>query len=341
MHYLVYSSVSRVFSYTLPHVPYILSALSVLYIFANIAVRKASGVFVDGLYFVASAWIGYVFLLFSSVVLYELIHLTLRRDSRLVLALFLTSAFLLATYALIQGSIITTRTYTIPLQNLREPLRIVHLSDIHVGTVHQEKYLTEIVEKTNSENPDIVLITGDLFDGSAKIDITMLEPLNNLTARTFFSHGNHELYEGLEEVRNTLEDHKLELLENTAVSYKGVQIVGVNDRQALRENETLASVLEGIQESGNEPRLLMYHTPSDWSVARDNGVSIMFSGHTHNGQVFPFTLLVRLFFHYINGLYQEDGAYLHVSPGSGTWGPPMRLGSQNQITVFNLIPNSN
>ncbi|HCC05097.1 TPA: hypothetical protein DEP58_02205 [Patescibacteria group bacterium] len=67
---------------------------------------------------------------------------------------------------------------------------------------------------------------------------------------------------------------------------------------------------------------------------------MMFSGHTHNGQIFPFTLLVRMFFTYINGLYENEGKYLHVSPGTGTWGPPMRLGSHNQITLFDLQPET-
>jgi predicted MPP superfamily phosphohydrolase len=67
----------------------------------------------------------------------------------------------------------------------------------------------------------------------------------------------------------------------------------------------------------------------------------MLSGHTHGGQIFPFTLLVKLFYPYIRGVYEEEGKYLHVSPGTGTWGPPMRLGSNNQITLLELVPAKN
>jgi uncharacterized protein len=339
MHWLVYASMSRVFSVTVPHWPFILGILSITYFLASFGVRKLDGVIVDGFYFITATWLGYIFLLFSLVLVYEIFHVVTKYDSRVILGSLLCIAVLLGTYALVQGRVLTTRTYALTVQNLTEPLRVVHLSDIHVGTVHQKKYLTEIIEKTNELNPDIVLVTGDLFDGSAEIDTSILLPLNDLTARSFFSHGNHELYEGLDAVRDTLQTLDLELLENTAVEYKGVQIIGVNDRQSLTKDQTLGSILASLPQAENQPRLLMYHTPSDWSVARDAGITMMFSGHTHNGQIFPFTLLVRIFFPYINGLYEEEGKYLHVSPGTGTWGPPMRLGSHNQITVFDLQPS--
>jgi predicted MPP superfamily phosphohydrolase len=301
-------------------------------------VRTLTGAVVDGFYFISAPWLGYIYLLISFVLVYEIMHFATKYDSRVVLGSLLFIAFTLGSYALMQGRMLTTKTYTLTAQDLNEPLRIVHLSDMHVGTVHQRKYLTEIVEKTNELKPDIVLVTGDLFDGSAEIDASILLPLNDLTARSFFSNGNHELYEGLDRVRTTLQDLDLELLENKAVEYKGVQIIGVNDKQSLSKEQTLGSILAGLPRNENQPRLLMYHSPSDWSVAKEQGVTMMFSGHTHNGQIFPFTLLVRIFFRYINGLYEDSGSYLHVSPGTGTWGPPMRLGSHNQITVFDLQP---
>jgi len=338
MHWLVYASVSRVFSFTLSHWPFILGALSISYFLASFGVRKMNGAIVDSFYYVTATWLGYIFLLFSVVLIYEVVHFVTKYDSRVILGSLLCIALLLGSYALMQGRVLTTRTYALTIQNLKEPLRIVQLSDIHVGTVHQKKYLAEIVEKTNKFKPDIVLITGDLFDGSADIDASVLLPLNNIIARTFFSNGNHELYEGLDQVRNTLQELDIELLENTTVEYKGVQIIGVNDKQSLAKDQTLSSILAQLPMVENQPRLLMYHSPLDWGVAREQGIAMMFSGHTHNGQIFPFTLLVRIFFTYINGLYDVDGKYLHVSPGTGTWGPPMRLGTHNQITVFDLQP---
>ena len=84
----------------------------------------------------------------------------------------------------------------------------------------------------------------------------------------------------------------------------------------------------------------MYHSPVHWDEAREHGVDLMLSGHTHNGQVFPFTWLVKIFYPYIKGVYEKDGMYLHVSPGTGTWGPPMRLGSRNQVVLIELVPEN-
>lgn len=339
MHWLVYATLSRVFSVSIPNWTYILSFLSISYILASFGVRMIQSRLTDWFYFIASTWLGFVFLFFSVVLVYTLVHVLTGIDSKVILSCLLSLALLSGIYALVQGRTITTRTYTISLENLSNPLRIVHLSDIHVGTVHQKKYLKEIVERANDLNPDIVLITGDLFDGSANIDTAILTPLNNLNARSFFSNGNHEEYEGLDKVRETLKGLDLELLENESVEYKGVSIVGVNDKQSLHNGNSLASILESLSYDKNTPTLLMYHTPVDWDTAKSHDIDVMFSGHTHNGQLFPFTLLVRIAFSKITGLYSNDGKYLHISPGTGTWGPPMRLGSRNQITLIELSPH--
>jgi predicted MPP superfamily phosphohydrolase len=136
-------------------------------------------------------------------------------------------------------------------------------------------------------------------------------------------------------VKETIKNLDLRLLDNEMVLENGVQIIGVNDRQSLH-GTNLASILDGLAIDTGVPALLMYHSPADWAVARKHGVDLMLSGHTHNGQIYPFNLLVRIFFKYVNGLYEEEGKHLHVSPGTGTWGPPMRLGSRNQVTLITL-----
>jgi predicted MPP superfamily phosphohydrolase len=166
----------------------------------------------------------------------------------------------------------------------------------------------------------------------------MLTPLDDLQAPAYFSYGNHEEYEGLPLVKETIKGLRLELLDNRFVDWNGIEIIGVNDVQSLRDGETLDSVLRSLPLSTARPKILMYHTPVDWEVARQHGVTLMLSGHTHNGQVFPFTLLVRAAFKYVKGLFSQDGKYLHVTPGTGTWGPPMRLGSRNQVTIIELQP---
>ena len=338
MHWVIYLSASRVFASSLPHWFLVLAILSATYLLASIGVRIFQHVTADWFYFLAATWLGVIFLTFSLVVLYEVIHFVTSYESVTVFSGLLIASIIFSAFALFQGRSISVREYTLRIKGLEKPLEIVHLSDIHVGTVHQKKYLEEIVTRTNKLSPDMVLVTGDLFDGSAPVDESILLPLNELNTRSFFSTGNHEVYEDLNKVRETISNLDMQLLENESVEFGGVQLIGVNDKQGLPKGETLGSVLDTISVRNDIPSVLMYHTPVEWDTARAQGIDVMLSGHTHNGQLFPFTILVRLAFTYINGLHEIHGQYLHVSPGTGTWGPPMRLGSRNQITLIHLLP---
>ena len=337
VHWVAYIPIARVFNVSFPHAPLVLGVLAASYFLASLGVRTLNSMVTDWLYFATATWLGVIFLLFSFVLVYQLTHVATGFDSRLVLGCLLVLVLTLSAYALVHGRQLIVRELTVSIEGLSAPIRLVHLSDIHVGTVHQKKYLERVVALTNEQKPDLVLVTGDLFDGSAPIDKEILTPLNGLTAPSYFSNGNHEEYEGLERVKKTIDNLDMQLLDNELVEQGELQIVGVNDRQSLRTT-TLASVLSSLPIDSDRPTLLMYHTPVDWDVAREHGADLMLSGHTHNGQLHPFNLLVRLFFKYINGLYEVDGQYLHVSPGTGTWGPPMRLGSRNTITVITLDP---
>jgi hypothetical protein len=338
LHYVVYVVFARAFSLEIPWWGFILGILSLSYLLASIAVRTVSSIVADWFYFLSATWLGFIFLLFSGIVTYEVVHVVTGHESQLFLGLIAGGVIIAGIYALIAGRELTTQYYSIEFPSLQNSIRFVHLSDIHIGTVHQKKYLQRVVDGTNALNPDFILVTGDLFDGSAPIEEDILEPLHAFTAPSFFSNGNHEEYEGLDKVRRTLSGFPMKQLENESVVVGNVEIIGVDDRQSIKRGTRLRDVLESIPRRSALVRILMYHTPVEWKDAQDAGVDIMVSGHTHNGQIFPFTLLVRLFFKHINGLYSENGKYLHVSPGTGTWGPPMRLGSRNQITLIELVP---
>jgi hypothetical protein len=338
MHWTVYVSLTSAFDTTLPNAYPLLTALSASYLVASLLVRKVGGAVADGIYFVAATWLGTIFILFSLQLISLIFSLVTGISSLWLSGSLFIFGLNLAAYAIWNGRRLTVKEYTIPLKNLTKSLRMVHLSDIHIGTVHQTRFLERVVALTNEQTPDLVCITGDLFDGSVAIDESILAPLNTLVAPTFFSNGNHEEYEGLNHVRETLGHIKVELLENRHVVHKGIQIIGVNDRQSLRRSETLSGILDSLKLDATLPTILMYHTPVEWDAARAKGVGLMLSGHTHNGQIYPFTLLVRLFFKYVVHLYEKDGHYLHITPGTGTWGPPMRLGSNNQVTVLHLVP---
>ena len=340
MHYLAYRPYSRVYNLNFEHWKLALLLLALSYFLASIGVRFIPNLVTRWFYILASVWLGVLVLLFSTSLIYELIRWITKQDHKILLQSLLVLTLLLSIYGIYNAHRLTITRFSISLPNLVRPLKIVQLSDIHVGTVNRAEFLERIVSAVNQEQPDLVMITGDMFDGSSRIDLDSLAPLDNIAAKTYFSIGNHEIYENLDRVRDAISHTKIELLENKKVEQLGIQIVGVNDPQERALKSKLGSILRELQLDPEKPTILMYHPPHSWQSARDSGVDLMLSGHTHNGQIFPFNLVVKAFYPKIYGLYMADNKYLYTTSGTGTWGPPMRIGSNNEIVVITLVPLS-
>ncbi len=288
------------------------------------------------LYGAASIWLGLVFLLLSILLVYEVFRFIVPLQPQAAAFAITGIAAALCVYGIINALFLTVKTVEIPMTGLDKPLKIVQLSDIHVGTIHNSGFLTRIVDKTNALSPDLVLITGDMFDGIGPVNRQTVEPLARLQAKTYFVIGNHERYDDMDKIQTILPAAGVEILRNRIVDFRGVQIVGVD--APVRDGEKNNPVIGQLHVDRNRPSILMYHIPVGIDEAVGAGIKLQLSGHTHNGQLFPFTLLVRLFYKYTQGLYTINGMNLYVSPGTGTWGPPLRIGSSNEITLINLVP---
>jgi hypothetical protein len=305
--------------------------LSSSYLIAMGLLRLSENFFTTIVYIVASVWLGILFLTFCCLLVGEVVNWfkKFRKKTIGIAVLVLTAS--LSLFSLINASFLDVQTINL---NFPQPLKVVQLSDVHVGTVHNEEYLERITKKVNALNPDVVLITGDLVDGSAAMRPGMFDELKKIKAKIYFSTGNHETYEGnIADVLKIITDSGIEVLDNRAVDFQGVQLVGVSYKM---QRDNLKTELEKINIDKTKPTILMYHEPRDGDVAADFGVDLMLSGHTHNGQLAPFNLAVKLVYPYINGIYNVGNMNWYVSPGTGTWGPPMRLGSQSTITFFDL-----
>ena len=157
--------------------------------------------------------------------------------------------------------------------------------------------------------------------------------LSNLKAPIYFSIGNHERYAGLEWVIPMLEGVGCVLLRTQAMTFGNLQLIGIDDAEDQHQVENELAKIDLKPECF---KVLMYHRPLGWEAAIGSGIDLMLCGHTHNGQIFPFNWLVRQQFQKIRGLHTRDNCHLYVSPGTGTWGPAMRLGSRNEITCIDL-----
>ena len=240
---------------------------------------------------------------------------------------------ILSAYSLINSLYLNINEIEIPLNHLKNDMKVVQLSDIHIGSIRNSSYMEKIVEKTNKIEPEIIFITGDMVDGSARLHTNTFDAINKLKAPVFFITGNHETYEGLDEVFRVLRNTHMRVLRDEMVECKDIQIIGV---EYSFEVNHMGNVLSRLKINSEKPSILLYHLPRELKAVAKAGIGLQLSGHTHAGQMFPFNYLVRLMFKYMHGIYKYDGTYLHVSPGTGTWGPPMRLGSRCEITVITL-----
>lgn len=306
----------------------LLVVLSFSYILATSYERKKFSALSKLLYVASAVWMGFLLFLFCSIILVFLLRIFVDIPGYLSAIIAFGVGLVVVVYVLMNARVLKIKKVKI---KIGAKLKAVQLSDIHIGPIREKQYLKEAVDVTNSLKPDIVFITGDLVDGGSPIEKGMFDAINDLKMPVYFITGNHEFYEGFDKVFNILKSTKAKILKDEKINFKGVQILGVN---YSTDKDNLKNVLPKLKIQKNKPSILLYHVPKGYEYANNNGVSVMFSGHTHAGQIFPFSLLVRLAYKFTNGLYKYKKMQIYVSPGTGTWGPPMRLGSRNEITLI-------
>jgi uncharacterized protein len=254
-------------------------------------------------------------------------------------------------YAFIEAGQIRTEHVVITSSKLPPSLsrvRIVQISDLHIGLLLQKSRLQRILAVVMEAKPDILVSTGDLVDGKLnRADvISGLNPLAALIAAVpapsgkFAIIGNHEVYAGLPQAVAFSRAAGFTILRNQSLQLtNGIVISGVDDRAAKPES-TAGPVSEAVflnSVSPNSFHLLLKHRPEILTES-DGRFDLQLSGHVHGGQIFPFNLLVRLRFPIPCGTTKTPaGSIIYVSRGTGTWGPPMRLFAPPEITVIDLI----
>jgi len=235
----------------------------------------------------------------------------------------------------------------VPLRDLPsslDGLKVVQLSDIHVGSMIGKPFIEEIVAQSNALEPDLLVITGDLVDGSVARLKEAVAPLAGLRARygVYFVTGNHEYYSGAEEWIAHLPSLGIQVLENRHVSIgpatgAGLDLAGISDPTGARMGPAAPSLEKALQNRDpSRALLLLAHQPRAVDEAVKHKVGLMLSGHTHGGQIWPFGMLVALNQPYVAGLHRREDTMVYVNRGTAYWGPPMRLGAPPEITFLSL-----
>ncbi len=302
------------------------------------------------LYALFSMSIGVGFILLLSLIIYEMLHLLQRNipfhaERRRLFKRVSDTGFLaagagVAGLSIYEGSKRPV-VKKIELDRKRfggEKYRIVQISDMHIGGLIDRAFVKESVDRINTLKPDLVAITGDLTDLPVEKIGAALRELKDLKSRfgTFYVPGNHEYFHGIEDTLAFIESLGIEVLGNGAKDLGPFWIAGVYDLFGIRYGKFLPNIAKA---TGSIPKgaatLFLAHQPRFVEHLEGFKPSLMLSGHTHGGQIWPFGYLVRLQQPYLKGLHRlGEDSYIYVNSGIGFWGPPMRLGTSAEITLI-------
>jgi len=296
---------------------------------------------------VGAVWMGVLFLAFLFVLIADVLTgfgLLFRQAAPVARGVAAGVALVLSLVALVQGMrhpVVTA--LEIPLAGLpaeRDGTVLVQVSDLHLGSLLGERWLAARLAQVAALRPDLVAVVGDLVDGNAAHVERLVPRLRELRAPlgVWAVTGNHEYYAGLEQSVKLLEDAGFRVLRDRAEeAAPGLVIAGIDDLTARQQFGQEGRPLEATL-STRPPgaTVLLSHTPWEAEKAAALGAGLMLSGHTHEGQIWPFSYFVALRYPYVGGVYEVGPMRLVVCRGTGTWGPPLRLWRRSEIVKITL-----
>lgn len=325
------------------------------YIVARISERFGHSAITEILNWAGSFWFAGMLYFFLIILMIDLVRaanhffhflpaglfLAYAKTKFILLASVSSFVMLLIVYGYINASVVRIKTLELSVDKTvkdRHTLNIVLLSDLHLGTIIGPNKLGRIVNKINALTPDIVLLAGDVVDENIKpvIKKNLGKLLENIASKygTYAITGNHEFIGGVGPAVEYLEKHKVTFLRDTAVLIDSAfWLVGRDDKDMTRftgkKRKDLDAIMADVDRS--YPVILMDHQPFHLEEAANNGADIQFSGHTHNGQIFPLNYITRAIYKPDWGYRKINDTQFYVSCGVGTWGPPVRIGNAPEI----------
>ncbi len=317
------------------------------YVAGRILARRGFETAAAPLEWIGAHWLGVLFLMTVCLLAADLVSgfgYLLPRLAPALRAYALLAAALLSGIALVQGMRppVVTR-YEVRLRGLpaaQDGTVVVVATDMHVGEMIDDRWLSARVQQIQALRPDLVILAGDIVEGDdgtrelGPIFRRLSAPLG-----VFAVSGNHEFYAGLESSVRLLESAGVRVLRDQWVELKpGLVLAGVDDLTARRQFAQDGAFVQRALAGRPNPAATIFvsHTPWHVEKARDAGAGLMLSGHTHGGQIWPFAHIVRLTYPFVAGRYDFSGMSLLVCRGTGTWGPRMRLWRPGELLRITL-----
>ena len=324
--------------------PIALAVLSVSFVATSLAAHRFFNPLIRALYMLSAVWLGFVNFLFLAAVASWIAYgvpfaFGARLDRHTVAVVCFGLGVLAGIGAIVNASWTRVVRVSVKLPNLPDTWRgrrAAVISDLHLGHVRNAGFLRRILRKLSRLRPDVLFIPGDVFDGTPVDFDRLVRPWAEFSAPlgTYFTTGNHEEFTDPGKYVDAIRRFGIRVLQNERVVVDGLQIVGVDDRDSSSV-ETFRAILRRMALDPDAASILLVHNPHRLPLAAEAGISLQISGHTHRGQFFPWTGLVsRIYGPFAYGLHYLGEMAVYTSSGVGTWGPPMRLGSNPEIVLI-------
>lgn len=311
-------------------------------LFASIALREAHlpVPLIGTMYNWGSIWLVFILYMSISLVIFDVTSCFFPTviKSSLPAALTVTSLLLIYGYINYLSPRIKQINITIDKPIAGDSITIVGISDLHMGYGTGKRRVRKLVSAINRLTPDAVIIAGDLIDNNLKpiYNRNMGSELDKLVAPMgiFMAPGNHEYISGIKESIRFIESTPIKMLiDNVATLQNGIQII-CRDDAANNRRMPLEELL--LKADTTKPTILIDHQPLEIALKDSHKIDIQFSGHTHNGQIWPGSIITSKLFEQAYGYRKWNHSHVYVSSGVSLWGPPFRIGTSNEIVVFKI-----
>ncbi len=289
-------------------------------------------------------WLCFFLYLLLAAVVYSIFNLFISNEALLLLEgkILFIMAIGTSSYGIIHANKIKIKNISVSIYHIPESWKkrkVVFISDIHLGHILGASFAEKITKMILDINPDILLVGGDVYDGAKGDPFALVASFKKIMPALgkYFVMGNHEEFSDNTKFKNALEAQDFKVLVNETVTIDGINLVGV-DYEATVDPVAFKTVLEIQPIHKDVPSILLKHTPAHLEIAKERGISLSLSGHTHRAQAWPLNLFTHILFKgYDYGQKKLGKMNVYTSSGIGTWGPPIRVGSDSELVVINFV----
>jgi len=303
---------------------------------------------------IGSAWLIALIYLFLAVVFFDLVRLLnhwlhflpeitllMRRITALAVLCGISGLFIAGYVRFMHPVINEIDVHVKNEQASVSSLKMVVVSDLHLGSILGKNHARRYVDLINAQHPDLVLIVGDMINGNPKplIRERINEELLTLQAPlgVYAVPGNHEYIGGdVATTENFYKSSHIKYLKDEVYEIENLLLLIGRDDRSNRQRLSLETLCEQVKNDKNLPVILMDHQPFQLEDAVKNNITLMLSGHTHDGQIFPVSLIVRSMYEIASGYKKKGNTHFYVSSGLGIWGPPFRIGTRSEVAVITM-----